>query len=561
MTRAEGKALSIRDWRVSPAEDLLQRGDELVRLEPKAMEVLVYLASRPGEVVTREELERDVWRGAVVGYDAVTNTVIKLRKALQDDARQPRFIATVPKKGYQLIAPVTQPDDDAHPAAVATVAPSPAAGPSSRPSWMTGATGKVLAGLAVILVIGLVALGVVNHSGQAGPPSIVVLPFENISNDTRQDYLADGITEDIITDLSRLSGLMVMSRATSSSFKGRDVAPDVIGKDLGVQYVLKGSVQRQGAKVRVSAQLVDTRTSANAWGQRFDRDASQVFSVQDEVTHRIVEALAIRITTQEKHRLAQKATASLEAYDFFQEGKRLSRVSTKQTNEQARVAFRKAIQLDPNYGRAYGSIAYTLTFDYLRGWAENPNESLDRALVLAKKAVALDDSTPQTYWVLGFAHLARKEYADAEKAAEESTRVAPNFADGYGLLALIDANLNKPKEAIALIKKGMRLNPYYTWEYLYIQGIAHYALGEYDDAIKVLEDAEKRNDNVAQIKLFLAASYVGAGRPGDAKWTVANLQTLSPTTTVTETANTIPIADPKLKQALLTDLRKAGLPE
>jgi adenylate cyclase len=561
MTRAEGKALSIRDWRVSPAEDLLQRGDELVRLEPKAMEVLVYLASRPGDVVTREELERDVWRGAVVGYDAVTNTVIKLRKALQDDARQPRFIATVPKKGYQLIAPVTQPDDDAHPAAVATVAPSPAAGPSSRPSWMTGATGKVLAGLAVILVIGLVALGVVNHSGQAGPPSIVVLPFENISNDTRQDYLADGITEDIITDLSRLSGLMVMSRATSSSFKGRDVAPDVIGKDLGVQYVLKGSVQRQGAKVRVSAQLVDTRTSANAWGQRFDRDASQVFSVQDEVTHRIVEALAIRITTQEKHRLAQKATASLEAYDFFQEGKRLSRVSTKQTNEQARVAFRKAIQLDPNYGRAYGSIAYTLTFDYLRGWAENPNESLDRALVLAKKAVALDDSTPQTYWVLGFAHLARKEYADAEKAAEESTRVAPNFADGYGLLALIDANLNKPKEAIALIKKGMRLNPYYTWEYLYIQGIAHYALGEYDDAIKVLEDAEKRNDNVAQIKLFLAASYVGAGRPGDAKWTVANLQTLSPTTTVTETANTIPIADPKLKQALLTDLRKAGLPE
>jgi adenylate cyclase len=561
MTRAEGKALSIRDWRVSPAEDLLQRGDELVRLEPKAMEVLVYLASRPGDVVTREELERDVWRGAVVGYDAVTNTVIKLRKALQDDARQPRFIATVPKKGYQLIAPVTQPDDDAHPAAVATVAPSPAAGPSSRPSWMTGATGKVLAGLAVILVIGLVALGVVNHSGQAGPPSIVVLPFENISNDTRQDYLADGITEDIITDLSRLSGLMVMSRATSSSFKGRDVAPDVIGKDLGVQYVLKGSVQRQGAKVRVSAQLVDTRTSANAWGQRFDRDASQVFSVQDEVTHRIVEALAIRITTQEKHRLAQKATASLEAYDLFQEGKRLSRVSTKQTNEQARVAFRKAIQLDPNYGRAYGSIAYTLTFDYLRGWAENPNEALDRALVLAKKAVVLDDSTPQTYWVLGFAHLARKEYADAEKAAEESTRVAPNFADGYGLLALIDANLNKPKEAIALIKKGMRLNPYYTWEYLYIQGIAHYALGEYDDAIKVLEDAEKRNDNVAQIKLFLAASYVGAGRPGDAKWTVANLQTLSPTTTVTETANTIPIADPKLKQALLTDLRKAGLPE
>jgi adenylate cyclase len=561
MTPTERKTLSIGDWRVSPAEDLLQRGDEVVRLEPKAMEVLIYLATRPGEVISREELERDVWRGAVIGYDAVTNTVIKLRRALQDDARQPRFIATVPKKGYQLIAPVTEPDGDRGAVAVAPNAPSPAAGPARRRSWIAGPAGKALLGLAAILVVGLVGLGLVNHSRQANPPSIVVLPFENISNDPRQDYLADGITEDIITDLSRLSNLMVISRTTSSSFKGRDIAPDVIGKKLGVRYVLHGTIQRQGAKVRVSTQLVDTRSGANAWAQRFDRETSKVFTVQDEVTHRIVEALAIRITTQEKHRLAQKATDSLQAYDFFQEGKRLSRISTKQTHAQARAAFRKAIKLDPNYGRAYGSIAYTLTFDYLRGWAENPNEALDRALVLAKKAVALDDSTPQTYWVLGFAHLARKEYDAAEKAAEESTRIAPNFADGYGLLALIDANLNKPKEAIALIKKGMRLNPYYTWEYLYIQGIANYALGDYDEAIKALEDAEVRNDNVGQVKLFLAASYVQAGRRGDAEWEVVNLQTISPTTTVTETANTIPIADPMLKQKLLADLRKAGLPE
>jgi adenylate cyclase len=552
MTPTERKTLSIGDWRVSPAEDLLQRGDEVVRLEPKAMEVLIYLATRPGEVISREELERDVWRGAVIGYDAVTNTVIKLRKALQDDARQPRFIATIPKKGYQLIAPVAVPGDDMSSAAPAR---------KRVPAWLAGKHGIVLAGLAALLIVGLVGLRLVSHSRQADPPSIVVLPFANISNDSRQDYLADGITEDIITDLSRLSGVMVISRATSSSFKDNQLAAHTIGADLGVRYVLKGSIQRLGNKIRVTAQLIDTRNNANTWAQRFDRDASQVFAVQDEVTHRIVKALAIRITTRERQRLEQKATANLAAYDFFQEGKRLSRVSTKPANEQARVAFRKAIQLDPNYGRAYGSIAYTLTFDYLRGWADNPNEALDRALVLAKKAVTLDDSTPQTYWVLGFVHLARKEYEDAEKAADESTRIAPNFADGYGLLALIDANLGQSRKAIALVKKGMRLNPYYTWEYLYILGIAHYALGDYDQAIKVLKDAEARNDNVAQIKLFLAASYAGAGRRDDAEWEIATLQTISPTTTVTETANTIPIADTDLKQTFLTDLRTAGLPE
>ena len=186
---------------------------------------------------------------------------------------------------------------------------------------------------------------------------------------------------------------------------------------------------------------------------------------------------------------------------------------------------------------------------------------LERAAHAFAQLALVAPARTQRDGVFGFAHLARKEYDDAEKAAEVSIHIAPNYADGYGLLALINTFLGQPKKAISLIKKGMRLNPYYTWEYLYILGIAYYALGDYDEAIKVLEDAEARNDNVAQIKLFLAASYVSAGRHDDAEWEVATLQTISPTTTVTETAKTIPIADPNLKQALVTDLRKAGLPE
>ncbi len=552
----------IADWRVAPAQGVLTRGHEVVRLEPKAMDVLVYLASRPGEVVTREELERDVWRGALVGYDAVTNTVIKLRKALQDDARKPRFLATIPKKGYQLIASITDPEDAGAPGSLANGVPETLPRPWRRwPAWTAGRTGTFIAALAVIVVLGLMSLWIVdrNHGGE--PPSIVVLPFENLSADAMQDYLADGITEDIITDLSKLSKILVIASSTSSTFKGKRVPSKQIGTDLNVQYVLRGSIQRLGDKVRVTAQLFDTNTGITTWAQRYDRTVAQVFAVQDEVTRSIVEALAVKITNQEESLLAQRATSDLRAYDYFQEGQRLFNFSTREYSEQAREAYRKAIELDPGYGRAYGAIAVTLAFDYRRGWTDTPNETLDRGLELAKKAVALDHGSPQIYFALGFVHLARKEFVDAEKAAARSLEIAPNYADGYGLLALISNSIGQPRRAMALVTKGMRLNPYFTWQYLYVLGTAYYMLGDYDAAITTLEEAQSRNENVVQTKQLLAASYVNAGRQDDAEWVVDRLRILSPTATLTEIERHLPIERPEQMRALLDDLRKAGLPE
>jgi adenylate cyclase len=555
------KVFFIDKWQVSPLEGLLTRGSETVRLEPKAMEVLVYFASRPGEVITRHELERDVWHGALVGYDAVTNTVIKLRKALQDSAREPRFIVTIPKKGYQLIASTDYHGGDDRPESATPVSDVPkAAVRRDWPSWSFYRTGIATAVLACILVFVLLWLWSTNNKSVA-LPSIVVLPFDNLNEDPKQDYLANGITEDIITDLSKLSNILVIASNTSSRYRGKHVSAEDVGADLNVEFVLRGSIRRLGDEVRVNVQLINTETGFNTWAQRYDRKIAEVFAVQDEVTRSIVKALAVKITNQEEHRLVQKTTDSLKAYDYFQEGQRIYKFSTKETNEQARELYRKAIELDPSYGRAYGAMAITLARDYRRGWTNTPNEALDRALVLAKTAVALDNASPQTYWALGFVYFTRKDFLNAEKAAARSITIAPSYADGYGLLALISSHNGQPKRAMELTNMGIRLNPYFTWEYLYVLGITKYATGSYDSAIALLEKAQARNDNVVPVKLFLAACYVKANRQADAEWVVAQLQMLSPATTVTAIDKTIPIANPEFKQSFLKDLRKAGLPE
>lgn len=569
MTKQGQKSFCIDDWRVSPAEGLLTRGSESVRLEPKAMEVLVYFASRPNEVITREELERDVWLGALVGYDAVTNTIIKLRKALYDNARDPRFIATVPKRGYQLIASITYAENDngralTPPVFSETLADIQQKSPIRSTHWYG------IAALVILLVMGAVwfwtstpskSISSVNSDNSMAPPSIVVLPFENLSDDPKQDYLADGITEDIITDLSQISNLLVIASNTSLKYKGKQVTPDKIGTDLNVKFVLKGTIRRLGNEVRVNAQLVNTKTGFNAWAQRYDRKVTDVFAVQDEVTQSIVTALAVKVTNQERHRLAKKATDSLKAYDFFHEGQRLSKIYTKETSEQARVMYRKAIELDPGYGRAYGAQAVSLAFDFQRGWSDSPIETLDRALVLANKAVAQDDATPQTYWALGFVYLWRKEYEKAENAVTQAINIAPNYADGYGLLSLINSYLGRPNKAIELNNKAIRLNPYYSFEYLVSYGVAYYTLGNYDAAIKTLEQAKARNENAEQIKIFLAASYVKANRLSDAEWLISEMHIMNPTTTITHIEKIIAFANPEFTRSFLDDLRKAGLPE
>jgi TolB-like protein/DNA-binding winged helix-turn-helix (wHTH) protein/Tfp pilus assembly protein PilF len=548
-------SLLLDNWQVSPQEGTLSRDDETVHLEPRVMDVLVYLAQRAGEVITREELERDVWRGALVGYDAVTSTIIKLRRALKDDARQPRIIVTVPKKGYQLVAPVHfahQAIDHNQPVTSIPNTPNP-----------TRSRLVIFAGL-FLLVFGAVVIWkfvAVPVGQQSVVPSLLVLPFETIGGDEEHEVFVDGITEDIITDLSRLANLLVLSSNITFKYRGQKVTLQSLQKELNVDFVVQGSVRRVGQEMRINVQLVNARTGVNLWAERYDRKLEDVFSVQDEITDKLIDTLSIKLTSVEKQRLAQRTTNNLMAYDFFLEGQRISKEGTQQANQLAAEAYRKAIEQDATYGRAFSALAFILAVDFRRGWTDAPIETLDRALALAEQGVALDDSIPHTYWGLGYVHLMRKEFTKAEQAAAKSISIAPNYADGYGLLALIYNNLGEPEKAVKFVEKGMKINPYYTWDYLFNLGWAHYMLGNQDKAIEALEKAQQRNESVIPIKLILAASYAQAGRQDDAEWTVDQLLILNPMTTLSHTDNAMPIAKPELKQQLLDDLRKAGLPE
>jgi TolB-like protein/DNA-binding winged helix-turn-helix (wHTH) protein/Flp pilus assembly protein TadD len=568
METREQTGFFIGEWQVSPHEGTLSQDGNTVRLEPRAMEVLVYLASRPGEVVSRSDLENKVWTGMLVTDDAVTSAIIKLRKALGDNAKNPRFIATVPKRGYQLIAPVTKPAAGTDEVAVVDQAGMTVAS-------LRADRAKVALMVTALAVVAALAWAFLSSIAPAPPesaapaldettrqaPSILVLPFENLSEDPAQEQFADGITEDIITDLSSLSRLRVMGNNTSFSYKGRSVRPQEVGAELDVDFVLEGSIRRQGETIRINSQLVDARTGFQKWAERYDRDLAEVFAVQDEVTDSIVAALAIGLDSRERTNLAHRPTDNLEAYKYFREGQGLAGTSTRENNVLAQAAYRKAIQADPAYGRAYSALAYTLAFNFRRGWNDAPMQTIDRALELARKAVQLDSSTPQTYWSLGYVHMMRKEFELAEKAVARALEIAPNFADGYGLLALIKNSLGEAQTAIELVEKGMQLNPFYTWDYPYNLGRAYYTLGQTEKAINALEAAKTRNPNVVPIRLHLAASYVRAGRLGDAEWEVEEIRTISPDETLGHVARTHPTSDKQALEVLLDELRAAGLPE
>jgi adenylate cyclase len=392
-------------------------------------------------------------------------------------------------------------------------------------------------------------------------PRIMVLPFRNIGSNTEDDYFIDGITEDIITDLSRLSGLLVLASNTSFIYKGQTVLPQDIGKELNVSHLLEGSVRKAGEKIRITAQLVDTRQGHHLWAERYDKELVDVFAVQDDVANSIVSALALHLTDQDRLSLGHNDTDNIQAYELFLQGQNLFRQRTKEANRQAQETYKQAIELDPAYARSYGGLAISLTGEVNAGWSNAPTEARDRALELARKAVSIDKLSQHAYWALGFVHLYRKEHEDAARAVQEAIKISPSYADGYGLLALIKNQQGLAEDAIDLLNKGMQLNPHYTWDYLYNLGWAYYILGEYEKAVEYEQQALNRNANARVARLTLIAAYAALDMLDEAEWEVDLHITAFPNNTLTYLEQESPITDATIKQKYLDDLRKAGMPE
>ena len=391
-------------------------------------------------------------------------------------------------------------------------------------------------------------------------PSIVVLPFANLSGDPEQSYFSDGITEDLITDLSKVSGLFVIARNSAFAYKGKAVMVNEVIRELGVRYVLEGSVRKAGNRVRITAQLTDGITGRLPWAERYDRDLTDVFAVQDEVTREIVAALQINLTRSESSRLERRSTNNLEAYEYYVRGRQQAWRHGKEANERARALLQRALELDPNFASAHAALAYTHQLDYVNRWHEPPELSLELLYELAQKAVALDDDDPDAHFTLGLACLWLRQLDRAIAEAQRALALDPNFANGNALLAMVLHYSGRSQDAFEPLAKGMRLDPHYTDMFLHILGQVHFGLEQYEDAVAALKRRIIRNPNTDASRVLLAAACGHLERVEEARshWEAA--VRVNPTYSLEHRRQILPYKDPRDFERIIEGLRKAGLP-
>ncbi|WP_431324271.1 adenylate/guanylate cyclase domain-containing protein [Rhizobium sp. YTU87027] len=389
--------------------------------------------------------------------------------------------------------------------------------------------------------------------------SIAVLPFVNMSGDAEQDYFADGISEDIITALSKLSQLFVIARNSSFTFKGKNVHVQEVGTNLGVRYVLEGSVRKSGNRVRITAQLIDATTGGHLWAERFDRDLNDIFAVQDDVTQQIVDALAVNLTEGDRKRLAPWQTGHPEAYDCFLRGRELWHRLTKQTNSDARDLLQHAVELDPNFASAYAFLALTHGLDYLNRWSASPERSIAQAEEAATLAVARDNSDPVAHWALSVVRLYSRQHDRAISEAERAIGLNPNFAEGQVSLGEALLYSGRSEEALACFDRARILNPYFPDVVLHFQAWAWFQLRRYEEAVKLLVQRVSRNPVTDVSRALLAACYGHLGRFEEARATWQEVLRVNPDYSLEYRRKVLPFKNPADFELVMEGLRKAGI--
>ena len=392
-------------------------------------------------------------------------------------------------------------------------------------------------------------------------PSIAVLPFQNMSGDPEQDYFADGISEDIITALSKLSQLFVIARNSSFTFKGKNVHVQEIGKTLGVRYVLEGSVRKAGNRVRITAQLIDATNDGHLWAERFDRDLTDIFAVQDDVTGQIVAALALNLTRGERRRMMAEQTDNMEAFEYFLRGRELWWRHAKEPNAKGRDLLLRATELDPNFAPAYGWLAAAHINDYVSQWTASPSRSLELGYEAATRAAALDPQLPVANWSLTFSNLWMRRYDDAIRAAEASIAHNPNDAEGYNALGVILHYVGRSAEALPCFERAMALDPLCPGMWLHFQGQAYYQLRRYDDAEAVLKRRIFRTPETDASRVLLAATYGQMGRLDEAREQWREALSVNPNYSLEHRRKVLPYKNPVDFEAVVDGLRRAGLVE
>jgi len=500
----------------------LRSGSRLLALEPLVFDLLEFLIRNRDRVVSRDELLAGVWGGRIVSDSAIGARINAARRAICDDGHEQLWIRTIARKGFRFVGTVW--DDQ---------------GPSGIPTPPLALPDK---------------------------PSIAVLPFANLSGDPEQEYFADGIVEDIITELARFSELFVTARNSSFQYKGRATDVRQIGRELGVRYVLEGSVRRGGDRLRISTQLIDAATGAHLWAEYYDRKLKDIFAVQDEVVGTIAAILAAHVRKAETERTRAKPPNSWQAYDYYLQAAQVLISFDASFSVDALYEARRLLQLsraiDPNYARTYALLASA----YEPAWV-NPLDSdylnsavLDQAHQFARKAVELDKNLPLAHAVLGHVLMWMGEHDASITEFERAIASNPNYVDWRFGLALVLAG--NSERAIEVLNAYMRLDPFHPPLASGLMGWAYFMLKQYSQALLVLRNFVAQTPDLRFGHIWLAATCAHLGHLEEARAEAAEVLRLQPNYTIARMSRPIvAFKDPKDDKHYFDALRKAGLPE
>jgi adenylate cyclase len=396
--------------------------------------------------------------------------------------------------------------------------------------------------------------------GPTDKPAIAVLAFNNMSGDPEQEYFSDGISEDIITDLSKLSELRVIARNSSFTYKGKSVDVKQVGRELSVRYVLEGSVRKAGNRIRVTGQLIDAESGAHIWAERFDRDLTDIFAVQDELTQEIIAALKIKLSKAERALIAGSGTKNVDAHDFFLRGRELllANKRDRETFERSTDYLRRAIELDPNYAGPYAGLGMAYMLDYQNHWSETPKKSLDEAVRLINESIARDDQDPFAYYVASVIYLWKRDYERSASEAETALTINPNYALALNARGFVYIYTGEPAKAITLIEQAIRLDPVQQL-YRHFLGTAYLLADNYETAVAVFKDRIAMTPSTDLSRALLASALGHLGRLEEARQVWRELKEINPRYSYLDHFGRLPFRDPADAEKLTDGLRKADL--
>ena len=518
----------FEDYTLDIDRQELRRGSQQIAVEPQVFDLLVYLVQNRERVVTKDDLLDAVWKGRFVSESNLTTRVNAARKAIGDSGEQQRLIRTVARKGFRFVGLVTSAAENARDAPTST---APTGMPLPLPD----------------------------------KPSIAVLPFQNMSGDPEQEYFADGMADEIITALSRFPSLFVIARNSSFTYKGRAVDVKQVARELGVRYVLEGSVRKAGNRVRFTGQLIDATTGGNIWADRFDGALEDVFELQEQVTARLVGAIEPRLQRAEIERAGRKPTESLDAYDYFLRGMASFHLHNRDSLLEAVRLFARATELDRNYASPYGMASWSGALRNSHGWMVDRESEITDSVRLARRAVALGKDDPTALWSggLSLAYLAKEVEAGAAYI-DRALVLNPNSSASWNASGWVHMYLGEYASAIEHFERAMRLSPLDPLTYFASTGMAfaHAFAGRYDEAISWATTALHEQPNWATALRVAAMANALSDRMVEARAAMACLREVDPALRL---GNVDRVAPP-LRRAedrvrFLESLRKAGLPE